>query len=134
MNEFAFEVPAIEPALMVGPRDEADEAIAAIQRNVARVMNVPLRDLLGKPRTQHIAFARQVAMYLCRKRTQASYPTIGECFNRDHSTVIHSHQEICRRLKDDAFRRTIERIERQMDETDVERLSRAQFMPMQEAL
>ncbi len=87
----------------------------AIERATAEVMRVRLADLRSKKRTQQIAFCRQVAMYLCRKLTDASFPTIGEYFGRDHSTVIHAYNLISKRVADDpAFRQTIERIERQL--------------------
>ncbi len=37
-------------------------------------------------------------MYLCRKLTDNSFPTIGEHFGRDHSTVIHAYNLIARRV------------------------------------
>jgi chromosomal replication initiator protein len=72
-------------------------------------------DLKSKKRTQHIAFCRQVAMYLCRKLTDNSFPVIGEHFGRDHSTVIHAYNLIARRVgNDSAFRMSIEKIEREL--------------------
>jgi chromosomal replication initiator protein len=56
-----------------------------------------------------------VAMYLCRKITDSSFPTIGESFSRDHSTVIHAFNLILRRVTNDsAFRFSIEKIEREL--------------------
>src|SRR5437763_64065 len=67
----------------------------------------------SEKRTQHVAFCRQVAMYLCRKITSNSFPSIGEHFGRDHSTVIHAFNLIERRVNSDsAFRFSIEKIER----------------------
>jgi chromosomal replication initiator protein len=71
--------------------------------------------LKSKKRTQHIAFCRQVAMYLARKLTDSSFPVIGEHFGRDHSTVIHAYNLIARRISNDsAFRMSIEKIEREL--------------------
>jgi len=68
----------------------------------------------SKKRTQHIAFCRQVAMYLCRKLTDNSFPVIGEHFGRDHSTVIHAYNLIMRRVtSDSAFRLSVTTIEEQ---------------------
>jgi chromosomal replication initiator protein len=92
--------------------------IESIQRVVADFFHIRLADLKSKKRTQHIAFCRQVAMYLCRKLTEASFPTIGENFGRDHSTVIHAYNLIARRVgNDSAFRISIERIERELKVT-----------------
>jgi chromosomal replication initiator protein len=63
----------------------------SIKHAVARQFNVSINDLTGKRRTQNIALARQVAMFLCRKHTARSFPEIGAIFGgRDHSTVIHA--------------------------------------------
>jgi chromosomal replication initiator protein len=89
--------------------------IEVIQKIVADFFHIRLTDLKSKKRTQHIAFCRQVAMYLCRKMTDSSFPTIGEHFGRDHSTVIHAFNLIHRRISNDsAFRFSIEKIEREL--------------------
>ncbi len=92
--------------------------VEAIQKTVADFFHIRLADLKSKKRTQHIAFCRQVAMYLCRKMTDSSFPAIGEAFGRDHSTVIHAHNLIARRIANDsAFRFSIEKIERELKAT-----------------
>jgi chromosomal replication initiator protein len=94
---------------------ESKPDIEVIQRIVAEFFHIRLADLKSKKRTQHIAFCRQVAMYLCRKITESSFPTIGEHFGRDHSTVIHAFNLIQRRVTNDsAFRFSIEKIEREL--------------------
>ena len=92
--------------------------IESIQKTVSDFFHIRLADLKSKKRTQHIAFCRQVAMYLCRKMTDSSFPVIGEAFGRDHSTVIHAHNLIARRIgNDSAFRFSIEKIERELKAT-----------------
>ena len=92
--------------------------IEMIQKTVSDFFHIRLADLKSKKRTQHIAFCRQVAMYLCRKMTDSSFPAIGEAFGRDHSTVIHAHNLIARRIANDsAFRFSIEKIERELKAT-----------------
>jgi len=92
--------------------------IEAIQRVVSDYFHIRLADLKSKRRTQRIAFCRQVAMYLCRKITSNSFPSIGEYFGRDHSTVIHAFNLIERRVSNDsAFRFSIEKIERGLKNT-----------------
>lgn len=96
-------------------RQEQKPDVEAIQRTVSDSFHVRLADLKSKKRTQHIAFCRQVAMYLCRKLTDSSFPCIGEAFGRDHSTVIHAYNLIARRMSNDsAFRMSIEKIEREL--------------------
>lgn len=63
----------------------------AICKLVSDKTGVSVLDMKLKTRKQEPVAARQMAQYLIRK----AYPsialtTIGEFFNRDHSTVIHS--------------------------------------------
>lgn len=89
--------------------------VEAIQGAVSDFFHIRLADMKSKKRTQHIAFCRQVAMYLCRKLTDSSFPAIGDKFGRDHSTVIHAHNLIARRVAaDSAFRHSIEKLERSL--------------------
>jgi chromosomal replication initiator protein len=97
---------------------ESKPDVETIQKTVSDFFHIRLADLKSKKRTQHIAFCRQVAMYLCRKLTDSSFPAIGEAFGRDHSTVIHAHNLIARRIANDsAFRFSIEKIERELKAT-----------------
>ncbi len=55
-----------------------------------------------KKRTQSIAFARQIAMYLCREITESSLQEVGENFGgRDHTTVMHAYDKIKKKLLED---------------------------------
>jgi chromosomal replication initiator protein len=69
-------------------------------------------DLASRRRSRHIALPRHVAMYLCRRLLNTSFPRLGELFQRDHSTVIHGVTSIERRVKDDpSFLLTVEQLE-----------------------
>lgn len=100
-------------------RERVDRAITieSIQKAVCDFFRIRPNDLRSKRRTRTIALPRQVAMYLCRRYTNASFPVIGDRFGgRDHSTVIHAAQVIERRLREDpAFRATVERLERLLE-------------------
>jgi chromosomal replication initiator protein len=91
--------------------------IESIQRTVCEFFHIRPADMRSKKRTRIIAVPRQVAMYLCRRYTQASFPVIGDRFGgRDHSTVIHATQVVDQRAKQDpTFRATIERLERMLE-------------------
>ena len=91
--------------------------IDSIQKAVCEFFNVRPADLRSKRRTRTVAVPRQVAMYFCRRYTDASFPSIGDHFgNRDHSTVIHATQVVERRIKEDpTFRAAIERIARTLE-------------------
>jgi chromosomal replication initiator protein len=71
--------------------------------------------LKSRKKTQRIALARQIAYYLCRTISGASFPTIGECLGRDHSSIHHGFYLIQGRMaRDAAFRFSIEKMERQL--------------------
>jgi chromosomal replication initiator protein len=91
--------------------------IESIQKAVCDFFSVRPADLRSKRRTRAVAVPRQVAMYLCRRYTDASFPTIGERFGgRDHSTAIHATQVVEQRIKDDpTFRAALERLQRMLE-------------------
>ncbi len=69
--------------------------IESIQREVANFFGIKMQDLKSEKKMKNIALPRQIAMYLTRKYTGASFPEIGEKFGgRDHSTVIHAVRKI----------------------------------------
>lgn len=77
-------------------------SIAHIQQTVADHFGVSVKDLTSKRRTKRVTLPRQIGMYLSRKLTGASYPTIGSHFGgRDHTTVLHACKSIARRLESD---------------------------------
>jgi len=96
---------------------EHEITIESIQKTICDYFNIKIGDLKAKRRTQNIALPRQVAMYLCRKHTETSFPTIGDKFGgRDHSTVIHASKTIERKIKEDPHMlTTIEKLERTLN-------------------
>jgi chromosomal replication initiator protein len=81
-----------------------------ILKSVATHYGLRVSDMKAKSNAKPVAFPRQVAMYLCRKLTDLSYPEIGRLFNdKHHSTVMHSVEKIERMIEDDAdFRRVVD--------------------------
>ncbi len=79
---------------------------------VARHYSVTPEDITGKKRSQDIALPRQVAMYICRKMTALSTPSIGRAFgNRDHTTVLHNCDKVAETMEADfAFRKKVEEL------------------------
>jgi len=76
-------------------RKRQDVSIEEIQRVVCHYFEIPDDLLRGKSRKKEIAFARQVAMYLCKEMTHYSLKSIGLHFGgRDHTTVIHAVRSI----------------------------------------
>lgn len=73
-----------------------------ILKATATFHQLSLDDLLSKRRTQKIARARQIAMYLVREETSASLPQIGEAFGgRNHSTILYGYNKIAEAMKED---------------------------------
>ncbi|MCT9819465.1 chromosomal replication initiator protein DnaA [Microbacterium sp. W1N] len=67
----------------------------------AQYFRLSVDDLYGSSRSQAVATARQIAMYLCRERTSLSLPKIGQLFgNRDHTTVMYAYKKISELMKE----------------------------------
>jgi chromosomal replication initiator protein len=96
---------------------EKDLTVENIQKTICDYYHIKLGDLKAKRRTKNIALPRQVAMYLCRKHTETSFPSIGDKFGgRDHSTVIHASKSIEHKIKADPYMQsTIEILERNLN-------------------
>ena len=72
-----------------------DASLEDIQRVVCHHFKLRSGDLLSKDRHKSIAFARHVAMYLCKQRLKTSFPEIGRAFgNRDHTTVMAAVKKV----------------------------------------
>ncbi|MEM9558271.1 MAG: chromosomal replication initiator protein DnaA [Acidobacteriota bacterium] len=68
---------------------------AEIIKFVARHYGLKVSEIKSRNNSKHIAFPRQVAMYLCKQLTSLSYPDIGKQFNgKHHSTVMYSVEKI----------------------------------------
>ncbi len=80
---------------MIGTKQEKPLTIQAILKVTSDHFQITISDLCSKNRTKEIAYARQIAMYLCRELTPLSLPKIGQSFGkRDHSTVMHACDKI----------------------------------------
>ena len=65
-----------------------------LAEKVAQYFYVSVKDLKGSARNQKVAKARQIALYLCREMLKMSYESIGDFFNKKHSTVIYSCRDV----------------------------------------
>lgn len=72
-----------------------------IVRTTAQAFGFSVEDVLSSSRRQPLVLCRQISMYLCRQLTDLSLPKIGEYFNRDHTTVLHSVEKVKRILRSD---------------------------------
>jgi len=77
--------------------------IEDIEEIVSETYGVTINELKSKTKTDRIAFARQVAMYLMCTLSDKSLPEIGELFKKDHSTVIYARNKITQMMNSDPF-------------------------------
>lgn len=66
-----------------------------IIKNVSEHLNISYDDIISTKRSQDIATARQICMYLCRNLTDVTLNVIGETLGgKDHSTVLNGIKKI----------------------------------------
>ena len=91
-----------------------NEAVSVdkIKTVVSDYYNLAPSQLTSKVRTNNIATARHIAMYLCRTILDVPFITIGQEFGgRDHSTVINACEKIEKSLKtDDQYKKAIDEL------------------------
>ena len=80
-----------------------------IARIVASHYKLTVEEMKSKNNSRAVALPRQVAMYLCKRLTNHSYPEIGREFGgKHHTTVMHSYEKIETLVKKDGvFHNTI---------------------------
>jgi chromosomal replication initiator protein len=107
-----------ELALTSNPR-ASEAGVDDIQRVVCHHFKLRTSDLLSKDRHKSIAFARHVAMYLCKQRLKCSFPELGRAFgNRDHTTVMSAVRKVeALRSSDPEVRAHLEALERKLGTT-----------------
>jgi len=95
------------------PQDDRRSSAADIVKTVARHYGLKVGEIKSRNNSKQISFPRQVAMYLCKKLTDLSYPEIGKQFNnKHHSTVMYAVEKIEQlRSTDDDLDRTIRTIQ-----------------------
>jgi chromosomal replication initiator protein len=101
---------------LVAPRRAEVMSVEDIQRAVCHHFRLSNSDLLSKDRHKSVAFARQVAMYLCRQRLKCSFPELGRAFgNRDHTTVMSAVRRVeALRQRDPQVNAHLEAIEQKL--------------------
>ena len=93
-----------------------DITIEMIQKHVAEHFRIKVSEMKSDKRIKTLVIPRQIAIYICRELTKASYPEIGEKFGgKDHSTIIHSVKKIEKQMAADAdFKGTVEDIKKRL--------------------
>ncbi|MBS0156274.1 MAG: chromosomal replication initiator protein DnaA [Nitrospira sp.] len=91
-------------------------AMDDIQEAVCAQFHVKLAELKSRRRSKTLVHPRQIAMYLCRELTDASYPEIGRQFGgKDHTTIIHACRQVAKAKEaDTGLQTTIESLKEQI--------------------
>ena len=73
-----------------------------IINTVSEHLNISVDDIKSSKRSQDVANARQISMYLCRKFTTKGLKSIGDVFGgKDHSTVLSNINKVDKRIESD---------------------------------
>ena len=76
-----------------------DALIEKILSSVSKAYGVPTDQMKSKKRTDTVANARHVAIYLVKQLTDLTLKEIGAIFGRDYSTVISSVDKVDKNIK-----------------------------------
>jgi len=93
--------------------EKQEVTIDQILKAVSAKFNLKISDMKSQKKNKNFVLPRQIAMYLSRKLTSASFPDIGEKIGgRDHSTVIYSNNKISKAVdSNQQIKKTIQEIE-----------------------
>jgi chromosomal replication initiator protein len=103
LNRTAVDLQLVQTVLKDLITLDEDNVIAPVDiiNHTADYFKLSVDDLYGSSRSQAVATARQIAMYLCRELTSLSLPKIGQLFgNRDHTTVMYANKKISELMKE----------------------------------
>ena len=104
---------AILEDFLTGPDSvTVDQILEAVSEHY----HVEVAVLKSRLRSQKVAFARQVAMYLLREELHCSLPQIGAILGgRDHTTALYGHEKIAIGIEEnDQLRRDVLTIKEQL--------------------
>ena len=68
-------------------------------------------DVMSKSQAKDTVFPRKLAMFLCRKKLNLPYASIGKIFGKDHSTVMAGIRQIKKKSGLDEVETALEEIE-----------------------
>ena len=83
----------------------------------ARLYGVSTAEVLKPARREPMSTAKQLVLYVIRKRGTSSLPEIAEAFDVTHATVIHAVRQVEMRLsKDEGLRTACEKLIKTLEE------------------
>ena len=69
---------------------------------VSDYFQVPATDLLGTSRKKELVFPRQICWLLCKSVLNMSFDSIGESFEKNHTTIMHGVNKIQKLMREDS--------------------------------
>ena len=72
---------------------------AKILHYVSQKFVIPEEDIKSRKQTKDIKNARHVAVYLTRKLLDMPLASVGKLFNRDHTTIMSSIENVEKQIK-----------------------------------
>ena len=83
------------PSVIQKPRSlKKSSKINRVIQTVCDEFTIAREQILGPRRSRYLSRPRQIAFWLCRETTQASFPQIGMAFDRDHTTILHGCRQV----------------------------------------
>ena len=115
LTEQAVSLPLVQEVLrdLIGSDKIRPVTIELVMRVVAEQFDVRIADLRGRSRQRHVAYPRQLAMYLCKALIPSlSLKDVGEAFGgKDHTTVLYACDKLASANRNDpAARQTLEQL------------------------
>jgi chromosomal replication initiator protein len=80
--------------------------IRDVERAVCLRFRISREDLRARNPKRVASRPRQIAMYLARELTGASYPRLGQYFERDHTSILYAWRKTIARMEKDARLKT----------------------------
>lgn len=128
--EIAEQILADKRGEMAVPTALPRRDVVAVKRQIslndvlqatARFYQLSLDDILSKRRTKDVSYIRQLAIYLAREETQASWPEIGDAFGgRNHSTMVHGYKKVAEEIETNLdMRREVEDLRKHIHQAAV---------------
>lgn len=101
---------------VINPNAKKEITLELIINTVADHYDISPEEMLSKKRNKELVVPRQIAMYLCRKMTNASLKSIATALNRgDHTTVINGCTRVEEELQDSpALKDTLDVLEKKI--------------------
>ena len=97
-----LDIDIVRHALGINPKKTTPSKILtmeSIANATATYFNIPLPDLKSKSRQKQIVKARQVAIYLSRKKlTSSTLKDIAQFYKKDHSSIVHSIKQVSKEI------------------------------------